>query len=140
MCIIACSALKRSYRETLRGKDKKDEHSDLQTYFIYRASRSDAFLRDLADSAIAVHAPYEMLRDRMSMRLNHFMTVAMLDSQLKTLERPQPDEAEDCETVELGDENDIPKNPAVVADDAEAAIHKLLNMCVAFRLSPSEPR
>lgn len=38
MCFIACSALKRKYRETLRGKGKEDEHSDLQTYFVYRAS------------------------------------------------------------------------------------------------------
>lgn len=65
----------------------------------------------------------------MSIRLNHFMTVGMLNSQLATLEPPEADEADDCETVQLADENGIPKNPAWVADDAEAAINKLLNMC-----------
>nr|WP_229673530.1 gluconokinase [Nakamurella endophytica] len=63
--IITCSALKRSYRDVLRGPD---------VVFVYlRGSR-------------------DMIGARMAARVNHFMPAALLDSQLSTLEPPGPDE------------------------------------------------
>ena len=74
-----------------------------------------------------VHAPSELLKERLTARLNHFMTVGMLNSQLATLELPGKDET-DVVTIELADEDGLAKHPAAVADDAEEALVKLLNL------------
>ncbi|KII92604.1 hypothetical protein PLICRDRAFT_50969 [Plicaturopsis crispa FD-325 SS-3] len=81
--VIACSALKKYYRDILRGTARPGsvpEHLDppqprvLPTYFVFiRGSR-------------------DMLVDRMSKRSGHFMKVDMLDSQLNTLEDPEGEE------------------------------------------------
>lgn len=63
---VSCSALKRSYRETLRDDD---------TVFVYlKGSR-------------------ELLQSRMDARTDHFMPPTLLASQLETLE--EPDAAEE---------------------------------------------
>lgn len=65
--VVACSALKRSYRDLIRHE---------------------------APSAVFVEldGPRELLRERM-IRPGHFMPASLLDSQLATLEPLQPDEA-----------------------------------------------
>jgi gluconokinase len=64
--VVACSALRRVYRDRLR-----------------------AAAPDLA--LVHLHATRELLADRMSQR-QHFMPLSLLDSQLATLEEPTPDE------------------------------------------------
>ena len=65
--VVACSALKREYRDVLReGID------DL--FFVYLAGSR------------------ELLASRLSHRSDHFMPASLLDSQLATLEPLQPDE------------------------------------------------
>ena len=65
--VIACSALKRAYREVLlRGRD------DVRFVFL-----------DGSQSLIA---------DRLARRKGHFMPPGLLDSQFRTLEPPQADE------------------------------------------------
>jgi gluconokinase len=66
--VVACSALKRSYRDRLR-----------------RAA-PDLVL-------VYLHGDPELLLARMSQRDGHFMPTALLESQLATLEEPAPDEA-----------------------------------------------
>jgi gluconokinase len=63
--IITCSALKRSYRDVLRG-----EH----VVFVYMAGTQ------------------EEIGDRLAARHGHFMPSTLLDSQFATLEPPGPDE------------------------------------------------
>lgn len=65
--VVACSALRRTYRERLRT---------------------------LAPDAAVVHldAPREVLAERMARREGHFMPPALLDSQLETLEPPSAGE------------------------------------------------
>ena len=63
--VIACSALKRSYRDVLRG--------------------DDVYLAQLA-------APSKVLQQRLENRTGHFMRAGLLGSQLDTLEEPRPDE------------------------------------------------
>ena len=63
--IVTCSALKRSYRDRLRGP---------HVVFIYLAGSSDE------------------IRNRLSARMNHFMPSGLLDSQLACLEPPAADE------------------------------------------------
>lgn len=65
--VIACSALKRSYRDLLRQDRPHVEF----------------FLIDV---------PEDELRRRLEEREDHFMKVSMLRSQLDTLERLEPDE------------------------------------------------
>lgn len=66
--VLACSALKRRYRDFLR-----DDHDDVR--FVY------------------LHASRELLAERLGHRSGHFFDPALLDSQLATLEEPSPDEA-----------------------------------------------
>ncbi len=65
--VLACSALKRSYRDLLRDGDE-----------------SIRFILLTADVAL--------LRERLAQRPGHFMPATLLDSQLATLERPDADE------------------------------------------------
>jgi gluconokinase len=72
--IITCSALKRSYRDVLRG-----EH----VVFVYLAGSHD------------------QIATRLTARHGHFMPAGMLDSQIATLEPPDADE--NAITVDLGE-------------------------------------
>lgn len=65
--VLACSALKRRYRDTLRGGAP-----DLR--FIH------------------LHGPRAQLEARLSARQGHYMPARLLDSQLATLEMPGADE------------------------------------------------
>jgi carbohydrate kinase (thermoresistant glucokinase family) len=65
--VVSCSALKRSYRDTLRT-----------------ASGDIAFVH--------LHADPALLEARMQARADHFMPSSLLQSQLQTLEPPQPNE------------------------------------------------
>lgn len=63
--LITCSALKRRYRDELRGDD---------VVFVYLAGTHDQIAR------------------RLAARHGHYMPASLLDSQLDTLEPPEPDE------------------------------------------------
>ncbi len=65
--VLTCSALKRSYRDIIIG------------------GRLDVTLVYLKGS-------YDLIRRRMAARHEHFMPVALLDSQFATLQEPTPDE------------------------------------------------
>jgi gluconokinase len=65
--VLACSALKRAYRDVLRqGPPRLD--------------------------FVLLHGPAEVIRERMTRRTGHYMPASLLDSQLATLELPEPDE------------------------------------------------
>jgi gluconokinase len=66
--VIACSALKRAYRDILR-----DGHDDVCFVFL--------------------DGTRELIASRLADRKGHYMPASLLDSQLATLERPSPDEA-----------------------------------------------
>lgn len=66
--VLACSALKRRYRDLLRGG-----HDDVR--FVY------------------LHASRALLAERLGHRSGHFFDPTLLDSQLATLEEPSRDEA-----------------------------------------------
>jgi gluconokinase len=65
--VLACSALKRSYRDIIIG------------------DRQDVTLVYLKGS-------HDLIRRRMAARHEHFMPVALIDSQFATLQEPTPDE------------------------------------------------
>ncbi|MFL6135528.1 MAG: gluconokinase [Nocardioidaceae bacterium] len=64
--VVTCSALKRSYRDLLRDA--------APTFFVH------------------LHAPFEVLEQRMKLRTRHFMPTSMLRSQFDTLEDLGDDE------------------------------------------------
>lgn len=67
--VLACSALRRSYRDTLRTP------APHETFILH------------------LDAPAATLRERLRSRVGHFMPVTLLGSQLATLEALEPDEA-----------------------------------------------
>jgi gluconokinase len=67
--VVACSALKRSYRNLLRDESGA---SELQFVFL-KGSRA-------------------LIAERLARRRGHFMPPTLLDSQFATLEEPTPDE------------------------------------------------
>lgn len=69
--LVACSALKRSYRDRLRGACP-------EILFLFLDGSRDT------------------IADRMSRRPGHYMPASLLDSQWRTLERPGDDEADVC--------------------------------------------
>ena len=73
--VVACSALKRSYREKIA------ERVGLPVLFVF------------------LDGSRELLFRRMSARTDHYMPPSLLDSQLNTLE--YPDEDEPCLTVSI---------------------------------------
>lgn len=100
--VIACSALKRRYRDILRGAE---EHPNVQSAADSAEHEGldhteDKESKPLAPPAhllktffVFVDGPKAVLMERMSARQGHFMKEKMLDSQLATLEPPydEPD-------------------------------------------------
>src|SRR5881394_1851654 len=72
--VLACSALKRAYRDRLRVSD--------EAKFV--------FLR----------GDYRIIEKQLRSRHGHFMNAALLQSQFNDLEKPEPDE--NVLTIELG--------------------------------------
>jgi gluconokinase len=95
--VVGCSALKRHYRDILRGSSQAGDEMDLSltTYFVF------------------IDGPKEVLMDRMLKRQGHFMKANMLESQLNTLERPGEDE--NTVVVSLEDETPIQVEKATQA-------------------------
>jgi gluconokinase len=73
--MLTCSALRRAYRDVLRTA------VDTETFFVH------------------LHAPFEVLEERMGQRTKHFMPTSLLQSQFETLEPLEPDEAGVCVDV-----------------------------------------
>lgn len=65
--VLACSALRRAYRDRLRGADP-------QMRLVY------------------LSGPETIIRERISARTGHYMPASLLTSQLATLEPPEPEE------------------------------------------------
>jgi gluconokinase len=84
--IVTCSALKRSYRDVLRGES---------VVFVYLAG------------------PPELIARRLSTRVDHYMPPSLLESQLATLESPTPDER--VITINVGQPAEVQANEVLQA-------------------------
>ena len=71
--VVACSALKRVYRDRIRAQAG-------EVFFIF------------------LNGDFELIGQRMRQRQDHYMPLDLLESQFRTLERPQADE---CDVIEL---------------------------------------
>jgi gluconokinase len=78
--VVACSALKRAYRDVLvHGRD------DVRIVFL--------------------DGTQELIGGRLAARKGHFMPAGLLDSQFRTLERPAPDEGAVTVSIDAGVES-----------------------------------
>ena len=125
--VIACSALKRSYRQLLLGRRKGLSDDDPVAACAARKDHADACASATPDADAAGHAnppavdatlasaadsplprlfiafldgSESLLLRRMRARKNHFMKDAMLKSQLETLQTPTEEECR-CDGAEL---------------------------------------
>jgi gluconokinase len=90
--VIACSALKRAYRDVLAG-----DRDDVRFVFL--------------DGTLA------LIADRLSRRKGHFMPPGLLDSQFKTLEPPQADEHAITVSIDAAVETIVDNIAARIAQD-----------------------
>src|SRR5262249_30951476 len=88
---LTCSALTRAYRDLIIGDPR-------------------------AVSLVYLRGSYDLIHDRMAARHEHFMPIALLDSQFKTLEEPTPDE----HPIVV----DIGGRPAEIAEAVVAALKR----------------
>ncbi|KAJ9104670.1 hypothetical protein QFC21_002168 [Naganishia friedmannii] len=121
--IIACSALKKWYREILRGnvEAQPPQESDLPTPAPELSGVDNT--HKAATARLDTYFVYckgskELLTDRISKRKGHFMGAQMLESQLATLE--DPSDEPDCCIV------DISKSPDECAEMAYENVLKLV--------------
>ena len=97
--VISCSALKKYYREILRGNPSPSLSSEpklstsnadtLSTYFVF------------------INGSRSILLERMEKRPGHFMKAGMLDSQLRTLESPEGEDGVVVVSVEDSTEEQV---------------------------------
>ena len=87
--VVACSALKKKYRDVLRGLRNNDDGNDEDG----RPSAAQRERHGPKTYFAYIDGSRDMLVERMKARKGHFMKLDMLDSQLATLENPigEPD-------------------------------------------------
>ncbi|KAF9095313.1 hypothetical protein BGX27_001297, partial [Mortierella sp. AM989] len=88
--VIACSALKKVYRDILRGQktDSHVPHQSIAAAVVDTAPSPDT----LPTYFVYLKGTREALLQRMEKRKGHFMKSIMLDSQLQILESPEGEE------------------------------------------------
>ncbi|CAE6384715.1 unnamed protein product [Rhizoctonia solani] len=103
IAVVACSALRKAYRELLRGKpvnlmtsgpdDTPITHSKGETPGIQGQADVDEVIANTTPALktyfVFIKGTRESLWERMQKRQGHFMKASMLDSQLATLESPE---------------------------------------------------
>ena len=95
--VVACSALRRAYRERIRGRA-----GDVCFLFL--------------------QGDFALIERRLAQRVGHYMQPGLLDSQFRTLETPQPDET-DVITLPITDPVDDLVNRALAALQSHQAQH-----------------
>lgn len=111
--VIACSSLKKSYRRVLRGEEDFD-HAD--------ASKEVPLTHNpfmFPTKFVYIHGNRDELFKRMHHRQGHYMKPEMLESQLATLEFPDPITEKDIFTVNLTDPTPVQVEKVMAALEGE---------------------
>ena len=88
--VISCSALKRRYRDVLRGLGQQENDVKLSTIENSQLLESPSPI--LKTVFVYIEGTRDVLMDRMTKRTGHFMKPSMLDKQLEALENPVHEE------------------------------------------------
>lgn len=86
--VITCSALKRCYRDILRGEITPASSKHTLAKNLEGGSRGATF----PTYFVFINGSREVLKERMEKRKGHFFKASLLDSQLDTLESPEGEE------------------------------------------------
>ena len=86
--VVGCSALKRSYRDILRGNVSQDDLEAARDDEKYDVDKDVPRPYELPTYFVHISGSKEALRERIRNRKGHFMKEQLLDSQLATLEPP----------------------------------------------------
>ncbi|KAF8345510.1 P-loop containing nucleoside triphosphate hydrolase protein [Amanita rubescens] len=105
--VVTCSALKKRYRDILRGKEKPRLPATSEP----SPKSPSSLLPDLSTYFIFISGSRELLYQRLEKRPGHFMKASMLDSQLATLETPDGEEG--VVTVSMEDETEVQMKQAI---------------------------
>ena len=90
--VISCSALKRRYRDVLRGiRQQENNNVKLSTTF-ENSQPLESQNSILKTVFVYIEGTRDVLMDRMTKRTEHFMKPSMLDKQLEALENPVHEE------------------------------------------------
>lgn len=98
--VIGCSALKKYYRDILRGLLKPAKNDPQSPEYHLEHAKPSLLITYF----VFIDGPKEILMDRMEKRADHYMKASMLDSQLRTLETPIE---EGVVTVSLNDPTNL---------------------------------
>jgi len=82
--IFACSALKRVYRDTLRGHNLNEDTNSTEVEDNNKHNRKDSIEGEII--FVSLKGTFESIRERMEKRKHHFMPTTLLESQFATLE------------------------------------------------------
>lgn len=104
--VVGCSSLKKSYRRILRGKEEVEEDNNVE-------AKHDPF--QFVTRFVYISGSRDELFERMKKRTGHYMKVEMLESQLTTLEPPDPNTEEGIIVVDLMDPTTVQVEKAIVA-------------------------
>lgn len=120
--VLACSALKRSYRRVLFGADAELQLQPAASTATVSAVAKPVEPSASANGLIYLHGSEPLLRARIESRKGHFMTSSLLLSQLATLETPTEEELREIGTrflrVDLSEARGV-------KDEAEAVVQWL---------------
>ena len=97
--VISCSALKRRYRDVLRGLVGQQENNNNVTESPFSSMMKTVF--------VYIEGTRDVLMERMTKRIGHFMKPSMLDKQLEALESPVHHEEEGIIVISMMDSTEI---------------------------------
>ena len=107
--VISCSALKKRYRDVLRGlggqqqQQQQQPENKVSSNQLLESSSSPNLNSRMKTVFVYIEGTREVLMDRMTKRTGHFMKPSMLDKQLEALENPVYEEEEGIIVVSMMD-------------------------------------
>ncbi|WWC59263.1 uncharacterized protein I303_101813 [Kwoniella dejecticola CBS 10117] len=121
--VIACSALRKWYRDILRGEVEANPPPEHDLPPSHSIANTEHKVSHPATTALQTYFVYcdgtpELLASRIAARKGHFMGKQMLESQLATLENPKGEKG----VIAV----DISKAPKEVGEQATQGIRKIL--------------
>ena len=91
--VISCSALKRRYRDVLRGLGQLEQEDNVKlSTFENSQPLEPPFSKTMKTVFVYIEGTKDVLMDRMTKRTGHFMKPSMLEKQLEALEVPVHEE------------------------------------------------
>ena len=125
--VISCSALKRRYRDVLRGVGQQ-ENNNVKLSTIENSQLQESPNSIMKTVFVYIEGTRDVLTDRMTKRTGHFMKPSMLDKQLEALEDPVHEEGIIAVSMMDSTEDQVRM--------AQQGLKRVLNMGVEASMDP----